>query len=90
MVSYEITLVPLSEELIAEDPGFLSPFYADDAAFDGLARFSEQLFKLLTKRWPDQGYLSEPAKSPFITDTLGQEEAGKTGVFYGGINPQFC
>ena len=37
MVLYGITLVPLAEELRAADPGLLSPFYADDAAFDGLA-----------------------------------------------------
>ena len=35
MVFYGITLVPLAEELRAADPGLLSPFYADDAAFDG-------------------------------------------------------
>ena len=32
MVLYRITLVPLTEELRAADPGILSPFYADDAA----------------------------------------------------------
>ena len=37
MVLYRITLVPLAEELQAADPGLLSPFYVDDAAFDGLA-----------------------------------------------------
>ena len=40
MVLYGITLVPLAEELRAADPGLLSPFYADDAAFDGLERRS--------------------------------------------------
>ena len=35
MVLYRITLVTLTEELRAADPGLLSPFYADDAAFDG-------------------------------------------------------
>ena len=37
MVLYGITLVPLAEELRAADTGILSPFYADDAAFEGLA-----------------------------------------------------
>ena len=37
MVLYEITLVPLEEELRAVYPGLLLPFYADDAAFDSLA-----------------------------------------------------
>ena len=35
MVLYGITLVPLAEELSAADPGLLSPFYVDDAVFDG-------------------------------------------------------
>ena len=37
MVFYGITLAPLTEELRAADPWLLSPFYADDAAFDGSA-----------------------------------------------------
>ena len=37
MVLYRITFAPLAEELRAADAGLLSPFYADDAAFDGLA-----------------------------------------------------
>ena len=77
MVLYMITLVPLVEELRAADLGLLSPFYADDAAFYGLARRSAQLLKLLMKRGPDQGYFPEPAKSLFILDTPGQEEAVK-------------
>ena len=36
MVLYRIILAPLGEELRAVDPGLLSPFYADDAAFGGL------------------------------------------------------
>ena len=47
MVLYGITLVPLAEELRAADSGLLSPFYADDVAFEGLARRSAQLLKLL-------------------------------------------
>ena len=38
MVLCGITLVPLTEELRDADPTILSPFYADDAAFDGSAR----------------------------------------------------
>ena len=37
MVLYGINLVPLVEELRAADLGLLSPFYANDAAFDGSA-----------------------------------------------------
>ena len=50
MVLYGIALVPLAEELRAADLGLLSPFYADDAAFDGSARQSAQLLKLLMRR----------------------------------------
>ena len=74
---YGITLVPLAEELRAADPGLLLPFYADDAAFDGLARKIAQLLKLLMKRRPDRGYFPEPAKFFFISDTPGQEEVAK-------------
>ena len=61
----------------AADPGLLSPFYADDAAFGGSARRSAQLLKLLMKRGTERGYLPEPAKSLFISDTSGQEAAAK-------------
>ena len=53
MVLYRITLVPLEEELRAADLGILSPFYADDTAFDGSERRSAQLLKLLIKRGPE-------------------------------------
>ena len=77
MVLYGITLVPLAEELRAADPGLLSPFYADDAMFDGSARRSAQLIKLLVRRGPERGYLPEPAKSLFISDTPWKEAAAK-------------
>ena len=77
MVLYGIALFPLAEELRAADPGLLSPFYADDVAFDVLAQNSAQLLKLLMKRGTDQGYFPEPAKYLFILDILGQEEEVK-------------
>ena len=77
MVMYGITFPPLEEELRAADPGILSHFYADDAAFDGSARRSAQLLKLLMKRGPDQGYFPETAKPLFILYNPGQEEAAK-------------
>ena len=77
MVFYGITFVPLAEVLRETDPWLLSPYYADDAAFDGSARRSAQLLKPLMKRRTDQGYFSEPAKALFILDTPGQEEAAK-------------
>ena len=89
MVLCGITLVPLAENLRAADPGLLSPFYADDAAFDGLAQQSAQLLKLLMKRGPDRGYFPEPAKSLFILDTLVQEEAAKREFSVEGLTPNF-
>ena len=77
MVLYGITLVPLTEVLIAADLGLLLAFYADDAAFDGSAQQSAQILELLMKRGLDQGYFPEPAKSLFISYTPGQEEAAK-------------
>ena len=56
MVLHGITLVLLVKELRAADPRLLSPFYADDADFDGSPRRSAQLLKLLIKRGTDRGY----------------------------------
>ena len=67
------------------DPGLLSPFYADDAAFNGLEQQSEQLLKLLMKRGADRGYLPELDKYLFILDTPGQEEAAKREFSVEGI-----
>ena len=72
-----MSISPLAEELRAADPGLLYPFYADDAAFDSLARRSAQLLKMLMKRGPDRGFPPDPAKSLFISETPGQEEAAK-------------
>ena len=89
MVLYGITLVPLAEDLRAADPGILSPFYVDDAAFDGSARHSVQLLKLLMNRGPDRGYFPEPAKSLFISDTPGQEAAAKREFVAEGLTLNF-
>ena len=62
MVLYRITLVPLADELRAEDLGLLSPFYADDAVFDGSAQRSAHILNMLIKRGADLGYLPEMAK----------------------------
>ena len=62
MVFYGITFVPLAEDLRTADLGLLSPFYADDASFDGSARRSVQILKLLMKRGADRGYFPDPAQ----------------------------
>ena len=89
MVLYGITLVPLAEELRATDLGLLLPFYADYVAFDGSARRSAQLLKLLTKRGPDRGYSPKPAKSLFILDILSQEEVSKQELPIKGLTLNF-
>ena len=89
MVLYRITLVPLAEELRVADPGLISPFYADDAAFDGLVRRSTQLLKMLMKRGPDRGYFTKQAKSVFTADTPGQEEAAKREFAMEGLDLKF-
>ena len=75
MVLYGITLVPLDEEPKVADLRYLSIFYADDAVFDGSAQQSAHLLKPSMKRGPDRGYFPESAKSLFILDIPGQEEA---------------
>ena len=89
MVLYGITLVPMYEELRAADTGLLSPFYADDSVFDGLARQNVQLLKLLMERGEDQGYFPNPDKSFFISDTPGQEEAAKREFTAEGLELNF-
>ena len=42
-----------------------------------MALQSAQPLKLLMKKGPDRGYFHEPAKSLFISDTPGQEDAAK-------------
>ena len=80
MVLYGIILVPLAEELRAAGQGILSPFDADNALFDDLARRSAQLLKLLMKRGPDRGYFPEPTKSSFISDTPGQVQGPRENL----------
>ena len=89
MVLYGITLVPLSEELQAADLELLSPFYADDATFDGSERRSAQLLKLFMKRGPDREYFPEPDKSLFISDTTGQKGAAKQEFTIEGLTLNF-
>ena len=47
---YGIILVSLAEELQAEDPRILAPFFVDDTMFDGSAQRSAKLLKLLMER----------------------------------------
>ena len=77
MLLHGITLAPLDEEPRAAESGILYPFYADDKGFDGLARQSAHLLKLLMERGMEWGYLPDPLKSVFISDTPGREEVAR-------------
>ena len=74
------------EEYRAAESGLLYLFYADDAAFDGSARCSAQLLKLIMERGADQGYFPKSAKLLFILDTMGKEEAEKREFVVQGLN----
>ena len=74
MILYGITLVPLEEDLRDAGPTPLSPFYANDAAFDGLARRSAEQLRLLMYWGEDRSYFPDLAKSLFITDNPEEEE----------------
>ena len=47
MVLYGINLYPLAKEIRSADRVLLSPFYEDDAAFNGPERRSVQILKML-------------------------------------------
>ena len=89
MIFYGITLVPLAKELRVAHPGLIPPLYADDVAFRGLAQPSAQLLKLLMERGSDRGYFPEPAKSLFILNTPGHEEAPKKYFEAEGLSLNF-
>ena len=77
MVIYGITLLPLTEELRGTDINLLSPFYADNAEFDGSARRIAAQLCLLMDWWPDRGYFPERAKSLFIADNPEKKDLAK-------------
>ena len=86
MVLYGIKPTPLAEDLRNADPTLLSPFYSDDAAFDGLARRSTVQLRLLTEQGPDRGYLPDLAKYIFIADNPEGKEAAKREFERSGLN----
>ena len=86
MVLYRITLVPLAEELRDADTNLLSLFYAEDGAFDGLARWSALQLQLLMDQGLDWGYFPEPAKLLFIADNPEDKEAAQREFEWSGLN----
>ena len=75
VVLYGITLAPLEHNLREAYPTLMSPFYANDALFDGLSRKRAAQLKMIMDQGPDQGYFPETAKSLFIDDNLEDEDA---------------
>ena len=71
--SPRITVVPLAEDICAADPGLLSPFYADDATFDGFGTTYCIVTKTVDEEGAGLGLLPERAKSLFILDTPEQK-----------------
>ena len=63
MALYGIALLPLTELLRKEFPKVLQPWYADDAAMQGVPSRVVKCFKLLTEVGPMFGYLPEPEKN---------------------------
>ena len=86
MVLYGINLSPLEEDLKDADPTLLSPFYTNDAMFDGSSRRSVAQLRLMMYRGTDRGYLTEPAKSQFIADNPEEKEASLRELERAGIN----
>ena len=74
MVIYGITLVPLDVELRYVDPTLLSPFYVDDASFDGLARYIAAQLRLLMEGGADRRYFPDTSKSLFIANNPEEKE----------------
>ena len=85
-VLYGITLVTLEEDIRDADPTPLSPFYANDAAFDGSERQIAVQLRLMMDQGPDQGYFPEQAKSLFIADTPEEKEAANREFERAGLN----
>ena len=86
MVPYGINPVPLAEELRDADPNLLSPFYADDASFDGSARRSLAQLHLLMDPGLDRGYFPEPAKLLFIENNPEKKEAARRDFKRAGLH----
>ena len=86
MVLYGITLVPLTKDLRDAYPNLLSPFYANDAVFNGPFSHSAAQLRLLMDRKPHQVYLPEPSKLLLISDKPKHKEAARREFERSGLN----
>ena len=83
---YGIIIFPLSQYFRELDPTLLSPFYSNDAVFNGFASRRAVQLKILMARGTDRGYFRDPSKSLFIADNPEDEE----GIRAGGPKPKLC
>ena len=86
MVLYGVTLAPLVEELRDSYSTLLTPFYVNDAAFDGSERQIAVQLRLMMDQGPDQGYFPKQANSLFIADTPEEKEAANREFERAGLN----
>ena len=89
MVISGIPLIPLAEEIWAADPSFISPFYAEDVAFNGSAQRSAKLLMLLMDGGSYLGYFPDSSRSLFTMDIPRQEEAYKREFASEGLDLYF-
>jgi len=76
MALYGIALLPLAELLRSEHPDVTQPWFADDAAMQGLPQPVAKCFRLLIRVGPQFGYYPEPDKS-FAICPLATEAAAR-------------
>eukprot|EP00957_Ditylum_brightwellii_P011460 866229-Ditylum_brightwellii.AAC.2 len=72
MIGYDITLVPLAEQVTKLDQKVITPLYANDECANGPARCNAQIVKFLVKQGSDRGYFPEPDKSIHVCDDPAQ------------------
>ena len=89
MALYGLALLPLADLLRESHPTVLQPWYADDAAMQGLPREVVDCFKLLKKLGPLFGYLPEPARS-FAICPLATEELARPIFEEADLPVRFC
>ena len=74
MMIYAVTLLPLAERIRADVREVVQPFYADDLALYGRARFIAKAMALVVRLGPSVGYFPEPDKSGCICTRAEEEE----------------
>ena len=89
MLLYWITLLPLVDKFREAEPGLLSPFYLNDASFNGSEQRSAHLLRLLMKRGPDQKYLPG-VQVPLHLGYTGARGGGEEGILNTGACVELC